>query len=59
MRSTAMRVKNIIEEDIVNYKETSMFISTCFCDWKCCTEIGADICSRCPSTAGRSTPSES
>ena len=39
-----MRVKNIIEEDIVNYKETSMFISTCFCDWKCCTEIGADIC---------------
>ena len=39
-----MRVKNIIEEDVVNYKKTSMFISVCFCDWKCCKEIGADIC---------------
>ena len=39
-----MRVKNIIEDDIVNYRKTSMFIGVCFCDWKCCKEIGADIC---------------
>lgn len=23
-------------EDFLNYKKPSMFISTCFCDWKCC-----------------------
>lgn len=39
-----MQYKNIIFDDVVNYRETSMFIGTCFCDWKCCTEIGADIC---------------
>ena len=39
-----MRFKNIIEDDVVNYRKTSMFISVCFCDWKCCKEIGADIC---------------
>lgn len=38
-----MRVKNIIDEDFVNYKKPSMFIATCFCDWKCCTEQGLDI----------------
>lgn len=38
-----MRVKNIIDEDFVNYKKPSMFIATCFCDWKCCTELGIDI----------------
>lgn len=39
-----MRLKNIIEEDFVQYKEPCMFLTTCFCNWKCCTEIGADIC---------------
>ena len=39
-----MQYKNIIFDDVVNYRETSMFIGTCFCDWKCCKEIGADIC---------------
>lgn len=39
-----MQYKNIMFDDVVNYKETSMFISACFCDWKCCKEIGADIC---------------
>lgn len=39
-----MKVKNVIDEDVVNYRKTCMFIGTCFCDWKCCTEIGADIC---------------
>lgn len=38
-----MRVKNIIDEDFVNYKKPSMFIATCYCDWKCCTELGIDI----------------
>lgn len=38
-----MRVKGIVEEDFTNYKVPSMFISTCFCDFKCCTESGLDI----------------
>jgi pyruvate-formate lyase-activating enzyme len=33
-----------MDEDIVNYKKTSMFIATCYCDFKCCTELGLDIC---------------
>ena len=38
-----MRVKAIIQEDFINYKLPSMFISTCFCDWKCCIERNLDI----------------
>ena len=38
-----MRVKAIVEEDFINYKLPSMFIPTCFCDYKCCTELGLDI----------------
>ena len=38
-----MRVKGITPEDFVNYKLPSMFISTCYCSWKCCTEQGLDI----------------
>lgn len=30
-----MRIKSIVDEDFVNYKLPSMFIGTCFCDWKC------------------------
>lgn len=33
-----------MEQDIVNYKKTSMFIATCYCDFKCCNELGLDIC---------------
>lgn len=36
-----MKVKFILEEDFVNYKKPNMFIGTCFCDFKCCHEIGA------------------
>ena len=36
-------LKNIVFEDFVNYKEPSMFLITCFCDWKCCIEQGLDI----------------
>ena len=39
-----MRLKNVTDEDFVQYRKPCMFISVCFCDWKCCTEIGADIC---------------
>ena len=37
-----MRVKGIVEEDFINYKVSSMFINTCFCDFKCCEELGLD-----------------
>lgn len=30
-----MQVTNIIDEDVVNYKEVSMFVSMPFCDGKC------------------------
>lgn len=33
-----MKVKSIQDEDFVNYYKPSMFIGTCYCDWKCCTE---------------------
>ncbi|MCX4355811.1 MAG: 4Fe-4S cluster-binding domain-containing protein [Oscillospiraceae bacterium] len=35
-----MLVKTIIDEDFSNYKEPSMFIGTCYCDFKCCKEAG-------------------
>lgn len=40
---STIRLKNIVFEDFVNYKEPSMFLITCFCDWKCCIEQGLDI----------------
>lgn len=39
-----MRLKNIVDEDFVQYRKPCMFVSTCFCDWKCCTDLGMDIC---------------
>lgn len=38
-----MLIKGLIDEDFVNYKKAAMFISTCYCDWKCCREQGLDI----------------
>ncbi len=45
-----MRVKAIVDEDFVNYKKASMFIATCYCDWKCCVEGGFDksVCQNSP-----------
>lgn len=45
-----MRVKAIVCDDFVNYRKPSMFISTCFCDWKCCVDGGFDssICQNNP-----------
>ena len=37
-----MKLKGIVQEDFSNYKEPSMFLSTCYCDWKCCLEQGFD-----------------
>lgn len=39
-----MKIRNLMDEDIVNYKKTAMFIATCFCDFKCCKELNLDIC---------------
>ena len=41
-----MQVKQIVDEDFSNFKLPSMFIATCFCDWKCCNEqnISNSIC---------------
>lgn len=39
-----MKIRNLMDEDIVNYKKTAMFIATCYCDFKCCKELGLDIC---------------
>jgi organic radical activating enzyme len=39
-----MKIRNLMDEDIVNYKKTSMFVATCYCDFKCCIELGLDIC---------------
>jgi organic radical activating enzyme len=33
-----MLIKTIVDEDFSNYKFPAMFISTCFCDFKCCIE---------------------
>lgn len=38
-----MHVTNILYEDFVNYKKPSMFIGSCYCDFKCCKEGGFDI----------------
>lgn len=44
-----MLIKGLVDEDFVNYKKPSMFISSCFCDWKCCTESNIPIttCQNC------------
>lgn len=38
-----MKLKGLVAEDFINYKMPSMFIISCYCDWKCCTEQGLDI----------------
>lgn len=35
-----MLIKNIVDEDFVNYKKPAMFIGLGGCDWKCCKEAG-------------------
>lgn len=38
-----MKIKDLVTEDLVNYKVPSLFIISCMCDWKCCREQGYDI----------------
>jgi len=38
-----MLVKAIIDERFDDYKKPSMFIATCFCNWKCCIEGNYDL----------------
>lgn len=37
-----IRLKGIMVEDFCNYRKPSMFLITCFCNWKCCLEQGLD-----------------
>lgn len=39
-----MKITFLIDEDIVNYKKTSMFIGIPFCDGKCNKDYGKIIC---------------
>lgn len=50
-----MRIKFIKPEDFVNYRKCSMFIGTCFCDWKCCKELNIPL-SICQNNAWSSNP---
>ena len=33
-----MKLRQYMEEDLINYKKISLFLGTCYCDWKCCHE---------------------
>lgn len=37
-----MLVKDIQDENFQDYKKISMFIATCYCNWKCCIDCGCD-----------------
>ena len=39
-----MKILNIIDEDMINYKKTSMFIAFPFCSMKCNTDCGENVC---------------
>ena len=43
-----MKIKNIITEELVNYKAPSMFIATSRCDFKCDRECGKNVCQNSP-----------
>ena len=43
-----MKLKGLIDEDFVNYKKPSMFISTYTCTFKCDKECGQAVCQNRP-----------
>lgn len=43
-----MKIKGLIDEDFVNYKKPSMFISTYTCTFKCDKECGREVCQNLP-----------
>ena len=50
-----MRIKDLMDENFQDYKRTSMFICTAFCDGKCYKELGLD-CSICQNSKILSQP---
>ena len=38
-----IRIKQLMDEDFVNYRKPAMFIGTAFCDGKCCKEAGLPL----------------
>ena len=50
MEEKTILIKGLVDEDFVQYKKPSMFIGTCFCDWKCCRDAG------CPVTMCQNSP---
>lgn len=51
-----MLTKGIIDEDFANYKKPSMFIASCNCDFKCCSEanIPISVCQNQPTYSQKS-----
>ena len=45
-----MKIKGLQDEDFINYRKPSMFISMGSCDWKCCVEgdFDSSICQNSP-----------
>lgn len=43
MEEKTILIKGLVDEDFVQYKKPSMFIGTCFCDWKCCSDAGRPV----------------
>ena len=39
----SIKLKGVVLEDFVNYKDPCMFLITCHCDWKCCIEANIPI----------------
>jgi len=41
-----MKIKNLLDEDFINYRKPSLFIGTCQCDFKCFKELNLsnEIC---------------
>ena len=37
-----MLIKDLLDEDFVNFKKPAMFIASVKCDWKCCLENNLD-----------------
>lgn len=43
-----MKIKDVIDEDFINYKKSAMFISTYTCTFKCDKECGQAVCQNLP-----------
>ena len=43
-----MKLKFLIDEDIVNYKKTSMVIGFPYCSMKCNKDCGSEVCHNTP-----------